>query len=107
MDSDEDRPLAGCRQKTRQHVEIFHVIPDEQPLLDRRDHTLLILVVSFRYLEHFNDVQKTGDDVLSGFCPNPEDGTIVQGMLVGIFEGNLCFAYAAQPSGLGSPLFSS
>jgi hypothetical protein len=69
-----------------------------EPVADCGQHTLLVLVVSLRQAEHRGDVQQTGDHLLLGLGPEPEDPAIVQCVLVGIFQRNLRLAHSPQPT---------
>src|SRR5579871_6063489 len=101
---EEDGPRAGSRQEAIEQGQLFDIIYDQQPLavcrepvMDRCDHTLLILFVSPGQLKYLGDTQQTGGHLLLSLCPNPEDGAIFQGIAVGILQGDLGFADATEP----------
>ncbi len=68
----------------------------DKPVLNRRDNSVLIPVISPRQLEDLGDAQQTRENLLFRLCSNPEDRIVFQSVSVGILQGDLCFADTAQ-----------
>jgi len=100
---DEHGSRADGGQKAIQQFQIFHIIPDEEPLAMGREpalhgcnHSLLIVVISPWQLEDLGNLRETGDNTRDGLCPYPEDGAIFQSVSVGVLQRDLCLADATQ-----------
>src|SRR6266849_9519083 len=67
-----------------------------KPAQHRVDNLALILLVVLGQLQQYGDGQKIGYEQVNRLRPYPEHGRVVIAVAIGIFDGKLGFANAAQ-----------
>src|SRR6266487_5981019 len=105
----QDMAAWNRREKRRQQVQLVGVVQDEQPCavflqpcLDCRNGDLLIARLLFGQVEQGGDDAVGGDQVFAGLGACPQNGLVVLVVAIGVLDGDLRLADAAQSAdGLG------
>src|SRR5689334_18543498 len=91
------------RQKVFHQCYILNIVENQQPLVvaveplnDGSYHPTLFLLPPLRQVEQFGEGDKAGDKAFISLGSNPEDGGVVVGISIGIFNGCLSLANTSQ-----------
>jgi hypothetical protein len=96
-------PLCSQGQEVGGQLQVVGVVEDEQPVgvreqpaLDGGDEHFLILGVVFGELQRCCQLAKIGEQGEQRLGSCPQDGLVLVSIAIGIFDGGLGLAHAAQ-----------